>query len=70
MRFGKTVLRRSCDFFRQKLMHALLYVIVAVVLSAPLFASVNSGEVIANSVSSTVSSTFDPINGSRSSAGP
>src|SRR5664280_2995793 len=65
MRSGNTVSRWLCTviFGRQRLMLALLYVIIAVVFSTPLLASVNSGEIIANSVSATVSSTFDPING-------
>ena len=65
MRFGNTITRWLCTVIsrRQKLMLTLLYVIIAVVFSVPLFATVNSGEIIANSVSATVSRTFDPVNG-------
>ena len=65
MRSGNTVSRWLCTviFGRQRLMLASLYVILAGVLSVPLFASVNPGEIIASSVSATISSTFDPIKG-------
>lgn len=65
MRFKNTVTRwlRTFGFRRQKLMPTLLYVVIMGVFSAPLFATVNSGEVIASSVSATVSRTFDPVNG-------
>jgi hypothetical protein len=65
MKSRNTVTRWFCTvaFRRQKLMPALLYLILAGVFSAPLLASVNSGEIIASSVSATVSSTFDPVNG-------
>ena len=66
MRFRNTLEPSSCAFvFRhQKLMITLLGVILAGVFSAaPLLASVNSGEIIASSVSATVSNTFDPVNG-------
>ena len=65
MRSGNTVSRWLCTviFGRQRLMLASLYVILAGVLSVPLLATVNPGEIIASSVSATVSSTFDPIKG-------
>ena len=55
MRSGNTVSRWLCTviFCRQKLMLALLYVILAGVLSVPLLATVNPGEIIASSVSAT-----------------
>ena len=61
----RTVIRWLCTFAvrQQVLMPTLLYIIIAGVFSAPLFATVNSGEIIPSSVSATRSSTFDPING-------
>jgi hypothetical protein len=47
----------------QTLMFASLYVLIAGVFSVQMLATVNSGEIIASSVSATVSTTFDPLNG-------
>ena len=66
MRFRNFLEPSSCTFLfrRQQLILPLLGVILAGVFSAaPLLASVNSGEIIASSVSATVSNTFDPVNG-------
>lgn len=65
MRFRNIVTPWLCTFVfrRQKSMLTLLYIIIAGMFSAPLFATVNSGEIIASSVSATVSRTSDPVNG-------
>jgi hypothetical protein len=66
MRWGN-ITRWFCTVIsrQQKLMLALLPISAAtlVLFSVPLFATVNSGEIIANSVSAAVSPTFDPVNG-------
>ena len=61
----RTIIRWLCTFavYQQVLMPTLLYIIIVGVFSVPLFATVNSGEIIPSSVSATLSSTFDPING-------
>ena len=61
----RTVIRWLCTFVlrSQMLMLTSLFVLVAGGLEGVLLATVNSGEIIPSSVSATVSSTFDPVNG-------
>ena len=62
--FGYTVppcLRLST--YRRNFTFPLLYVIFAILLVTPSFATVFSGEIVPSSVSATLSSTYDPVNG-------
>jgi hypothetical protein len=48
---------------RRKLIFPAMYVALGVLIATPLRATVNSGEIIPGSVSATISSTYDPVNG-------
>ena len=64
MKFGYTVPRcPRATWRRQMLTLPLLCLIFGVLVVRPSSATVDSGEIIQSSVSATVSSTYDPVNG-------
>jgi len=55
--------RRGAVYHWQKLTLPVVYLVLGVMIAMPLFATVVPGEIIPGSVSATVGTTYDPVNG-------
>ena len=65
MTFGCTIFPRLCGAtsYWQRLKLCLAFIFLGILMTTPLSATVNSGVIIPSSVTATVGTTYDPVNG-------